>query len=175
MPNSWDSISKYIIVRRGDDLKGFYDFIVNKDRLRKCLMYLKQNNLYYKDIPINWDVVDQISDGSVLEYILNAQEQILQNDTEFSKEYERLQHVTEEVTEEENSESNVNEIEKEWTSSFVPQLINLENNQQVEEILTTGIEESKIDCIALGINDYRTRRIFNDHKKMQGNLNDVGY
>ena len=33
LPHSFETISKYIIIRRSDNLNGFYDFFVNKNRI----------------------------------------------------------------------------------------------------------------------------------------------
>ena len=73
LPHSIETISKYIIVRR-KQCGNFIDFIVNSERLRNALKWLKKNNPFYREIEISQDNLNRLpKNGSVLNNILEAQ------------------------------------------------------------------------------------------------------
>ena len=73
LPLSIDQISQFVILRRGGDF-NHRDFYVNRENVRRALIWLQHNNRYYADIQINnQNLANFPAGGNVYQDLVNSQ------------------------------------------------------------------------------------------------------
>ena len=117
------------------EYKSYYMYdMVWKDHVMGALMWLKQNNYYYKDMSINEHWSNDVSDHGVLEICIDEQnaqrEQVQNGNTETYSEYEKISSLpitqTNTIPETEQQEQILNEIDNEENNDIDESLIDEE-------------------------------------------------
>lgn len=74
LPHTIETISRYIWIRK-KHASGYRDFLVNQDRVRSAIVWLKNNNIWYHHIEIDEVSLSQLPERSesILNQIISSQ------------------------------------------------------------------------------------------------------